>query len=135
MSGTGVVVPGDSLSVWTEAATRHTHKMEVNTFFQDQAVNLTATYKTLPSGLTHVDYAEVIVPGKELTVQVQNFNYERTMPPPAPKMAVHPKPSSASSSSLETVERKLKDLKMLFDKGLITQSDYDAKKAQLLEGL
>jgi hypothetical protein len=135
MSGTGVVVPGDSLSVWTEAATRHTHKMEVNTFFQNQAVNLTATYKTLPSGLTHVDYAEVIVPGKELTVQVQNFNYERTMPPPAPKMAVHPKPSSASSSSLETVERKLKDLKMLFDKGLITQSDYDTKKAQLLEGL
>jgi hypothetical protein len=33
------------------------------------------------------------------------------------------------------VERKLKDLKVLFDKGLITQSDYDAKKAQLLEGL
>jgi len=135
MSGTGVVVPGDSLSVWTEAATRHTHKIQVNTFFQNETVNLTATFKTLRSGLTHVDYAEVIVPGKELTVQVQNFNYDRTMPPPAPKMAVPPNSSSVSSSSLETVERKLKDLKALFDKGLITQSDYDAKKAQLLEGL
>ena len=91
MNGTSVVVPGDSLSVWTDAATRHTHKIQVDTFFQGQAVNLTATYKTLPSGLTHVDYAEVIVPGKELSVQVQNFNYDRTMPPPAPKMAVHHK--------------------------------------------
>jgi hypothetical protein len=77
----------------------------------------------------------VVLPGKELTVQVRNFNYDRTIPPPAPKMAVHPKPSSVSSSSLETVERKLKDLKVLYDKGLISQSDYDAKKAQLLEGL
>jgi hypothetical protein len=33
------------------------------------------------------------------------------------------------------VERKLRDLKALFDQGLITQSDYDAKKAQILEGL
>jgi hypothetical protein len=135
MSGNNVVVPGDSLSVWTEAATRHTHKIQVNTFFQGDAVNLTATFKTLRTGLTHVAYAEVIVPDKELTVQVQNFNYERDMPPPAPTMAAPEKPSSPSSASLETVERKLKDLKVLFDKGLITQSDYDAKKAQLLEGL
>jgi hypothetical protein len=135
MSGTGVVVPGDRLSVWTEAATRHTHKIAVNTFFQGDAVNLTATFKTLRTGLTHVAYAEAIVPDKELTVQVQNFNYDRDMLPPAPTMAAPEKPSSPSSASLETVERKLKDLKVLFDKGLITQSDYDAKKAQLLEGL
>jgi hypothetical protein len=135
MSGTSVVVPGDSLSVWTEAATRHTHKIQVNTFFQGEAVNLTATFKTLRRGLTHVDYAEVVVPGKNMSVQVQNFNYDRTMPPPAPKIAEHKKPSTAASASLQTVERKLRDLKALFDQGLITQSDYDAKKAQILEGL
>jgi len=135
MSGTSVVVPGDSLSVWTEAATRHTHKIQVDTFFQVDAVNLTATFKTLRRGLTHVDYAEVIVPGKNMSVQVQNFNYDRTMPPPAPKIAEHKKPSTAASPSLQTVERKLRDLKALFDQGLITQSDYDAKKAQILQGL
>jgi len=135
MSGTGVVVPGDSLSVWTEAATRHTHKIQVNTFFQGEAVNLTATFKTLRTGLTHVGFAEVTVPGKNLSVQVQNSDYDRIMPPPAPKVSEDKKPASPSSSSLETVERKLRDLKALFDKGLITQSDYDAKKAQLLEGL
>jgi hypothetical protein len=135
MSGTSVVVPGDSLSVWTEAATRHTHKIQVDTFFQGDAVNLTATFKTLRRGLTHVDYAEVIVPGKNMSVQVQNFNYDRTMPPPLPKIAEHKKPSTAASPSLQTVERKLRDLKALFDQGLITQSDYDAKKAQILQGL
>jgi len=36
---------------------------------------------------------------------------------------------------LQTVEQKLKDLKSLLDQGLITQSDYDAKKAQILETL
>jgi len=135
MSGTSVVVPGDSLSVWTEAATRHTHKIQVHTFFQGDAVNLTATFKTLRRGLTHVDYAEVLVPGKNLSVQLQNFNYDRTMPPPVPKIAQHTQPATAASPSLQTVERKLRDLKALFDQGLITQSDYDSKKAQLLQGL
>jgi len=135
MSGTSVVVPGDSLSIWTDASTRKTRKMQVNTFFQGDAVNLTATFKTLRRGLTHVDYAEVVAPGKNMSVQVQNFNYNRTMPPPAPQMVQHKQASTKASPSLQTAERKLRDLKILFDKGLITQSDYDAKKAQILEGL
>ena len=135
MNGSSVVVPGDSLSVWTEAATRHTHKIQVNTFFQGDGVNLTATFKTLRRGLTHVDYAEVVVPAKNMSVQVQNFNYDRTMPPPAPKIVQHKQSPRAASPSFQTVERELRDLKELLDKGLITQSDYDDKKAQILEGL
>jgi hypothetical protein len=134
MSGSSVVVPGDSLSVWTEAATRHTSKIQVNTFYQGNGVNLTATFKTLRSGLTHVNYAEVIVPDKQLTVQVQNFDYSRIMPQSSPQMAEQQRPAPAAKS-LQTVERKLRDLKVLLDQGLITQSDYDAKKAQILQGL
>ena len=135
MNGSSVVVPGDSLSIWTEASTRKTSKIQVDTFFQGDAVNLTATFKTLRSGLTHVNYAEVIVPAKNLSVQVQNFDYERTAPPPAPQIAGQMNPSTGGSPSLKTVERELRDLKILFDKGLITKSEYDAKKAQILEGL
>jgi len=40
-------------------------------------VNLTATFKTLASGLNHVAFAEVSVPAKQLSVQVQNFDYNR----------------------------------------------------------
>jgi outer membrane protein TolC len=36
---------------------------------------------------------------------------------------------------LQSVEQTLKDLKSLLDQGLITQIDYDAKKAQILEKL
>jgi competence protein ComGC len=135
MRGSSVVVPGDSLSIWTAASTRKTRKMQVRTFFQDDAVNLTATFNTLRSGLTHVNYAEVIVPGKNLSVQVQNFNYERTMPPPVPPAAQYNQPAASGASSLQTMERKLRDLKDLFEQGLITQSEYDAKKAQVLKGL
>jgi hypothetical protein len=135
MNGASVVVPGDSLSIWTDAASRQTRKIQVDTFFQGEAVNLTATFKTLPSGLTHVNYAEVIVPAKNLSIQVQNFDYDRSMPPPAPQIAGQKNPSAVGSSSLQTVERKLRDLKVLFEQGLITQSEYDAKKAQILEGL
>jgi hypothetical protein len=132
MNGASVVVPGDSLSIWTDAATRKTHKIQVDTFFQGDAVNLTATFKTLRSGLTHVSYAEVVVPVENLSIQVQNFDYDRTIPPPA---QVAKQSSAGGSSSFQTVERKLRDLKMLFDQGLISKSEYDAKKAQLLEGL
>ena len=38
-------------------------------------MNLTGTFKTLPTGLNHVAYAEVTVPAKQLSVQVQNFDY------------------------------------------------------------
>jgi hypothetical protein len=133
MNGASVVVPGDSLSIWTDASTRKTHKIQVDTFFQGQGVNLTATFKTLQSGLTHVNYAEVMVPAKNLSIQVQNFDYDRTLPPP--QIAEHKSPTVEGSSSLQTVERKLRDLKVLFDKGLITQSEYDSKKSQILEGL
>ena len=37
--------------------------------------------------------------------------------------------------SLQVTEQKLKDLKALFDQGLISKSEYDAKKQQLLQGL
>ena len=49
----------------------------MSTTFQGDPVNLTATFKTLPTGLNHVAYAEVTVPAKQLSVQVQNFDYNR----------------------------------------------------------
>jgi hypothetical protein len=46
-----------------------------------------------------------------------------------------PPPASAAAPSLQTIEQKLKDLKSLLGQGLITQTDYEAKKAQLLQSL
>jgi hypothetical protein len=77
MTGGNVVSPGDTLSLWTDARTHKTHKIQVATIFQGDTVNLTATFHTLPSGLNHMAYAEVTVPAKQISVQVQNFNYNK----------------------------------------------------------
>ncbi len=149
MTGQNVVVVGDTLSIATDAATRKTRGMQISTFFQGDPVELTSTFKTLISGLTYVAYAEVTIPTKAMSVQVQNFDYNRTMQTPAPQVTgqqlptptvVAPSPPAAAPSppgtpSLQTIEQKLKDLKALFDQGLISQNDYDAKKAQILQGL
>jgi len=77
MTGHNVVSPGDTLSVWTDARTRKTRRLLVNGFYQGDIVTVTATFNTLPSGLTYMAYADVSIPAKQMTVQVQNFDYSR----------------------------------------------------------
>ena len=77
MTGHNVVSPGDTLSSWTDARTRKTRRLLVNGFYQGDIVTVTATFNTLPSGLTYMAYANVSVPAKQMTVQVQNFDYQR----------------------------------------------------------
>ncbi len=77
MTGNNVVSPGDSLTLWVNAYTRHLTRIQVNTTFQGDPVQLNATFSTLPSGLNYMAFAEATVPAKQLSVQVQNFNYTR----------------------------------------------------------
>jgi hypothetical protein len=77
VTGRNVVMPGDTFSLWVNPRTRHAQKAQVSTTFQGDTVDLTATFKTLASGLNHVAYAELTVPTKQLGVQVQNFDYNR----------------------------------------------------------
>lgn len=77
MTGSNIVLPGDTLTIWTDLRTRRISKIQVATFFQGDFAQLTATFNTLPSGLNYVAYSEAIVPAKQLSVQVQNFNYSR----------------------------------------------------------
>jgi hypothetical protein len=78
---------------------------------------------------------QVIVPQKQMTVQVQNFDYSRIMPALMAQMANPKQSPSTASSSFQTVEKELRDLKALLDQGLISQSDYDEKKAEILKGM
>jgi hypothetical protein len=78
-TGNGVVVPGDSMTVSADMASRQTRRITVNTFFQGDAVELTATFKTLAAGgLVYTAFAEVTVPAKQMNLQVQNFDYQRS---------------------------------------------------------
>jgi hypothetical protein len=77
MTGHNVVTPGDTLSIWTNARTRKTQRVLVNGFYKGDIVTLTGTFNTLPSGLNYMAFAEVTVPAKQMTLQVQNFDYQR----------------------------------------------------------
>jgi len=77
VSGQNVVQPGDSLTIYLDAATKKTQRVVVNTAFKGNPVNLTATFASLPSGLNYPAYAEVLVPSKGYDVKVQNFNYQQ----------------------------------------------------------
>jgi len=77
MTGNSVVVPGDTFTVWTDASTNQTRRMQIATTYQGDAVNVTATFKTLPSKLNYVAWAEATVPAKQMNVQVSNFDYNR----------------------------------------------------------
>ena len=74
-AGSSVVVPGDTLTIWTVAATRQTARVSVNTIYQGQAVQMTDTFRTLPSGLNYMNYATVDVPSQQLQMLVQNFDF------------------------------------------------------------
>jgi hypothetical protein len=77
MTGNSVAVPGDTFTVWTDAKTNQTRRMQIATTYQGDAVNVTATFKTLPSKLNYVAWAEATVPAKQMNVQVSNFDYNR----------------------------------------------------------
>lgn len=113
MTGHGVVIPGDTFSVWSDARSRQTRKVVVASTFQGDLVNLTATFQTLASKLTYVSFAEVTVPAKQINLKVQNYDFLRPEPvmasappppPPAPKpMAPPPAPHTTGSVPIGTV--------------------------------
>ena len=147
MSGSSVIASGDNMSVWTDARSRQTRKVQVNTFYQGDAVELTATFKTLRSGLTYAAYAEVTVPAKQLSVQVQNYDYNRTMAQPSPQ-ATKQKPSAPAAgasapapaappvtNTQAAAMAKLKELKSLQKQGLISEAQYQAESQKILNQL
>lgn len=78
MSGSDVVVPGDTLSIWVNASTHEMRKAQITTTYEGDEANATGTFKTLAaSGLTFMSMAEVEVPAKKMTLQVHNFDYEQ----------------------------------------------------------
>ena len=78
VTGRNVVMPGDTFSMWVDPRKPgHGPKVQVSTSFDGDSVVLTAMFTTLPSGLNHVAYAEVTVPGRQISLRVHNFDFTR----------------------------------------------------------
>ncbi len=75
LTGGSVVIPGDTVSLWVNAPTRQTRRLKVMTFYQGDEVSVSATFKTLNTGLTYLSFGQIDVPDKGLSLQLQNFDY------------------------------------------------------------
>jgi hypothetical protein len=78
MSGGNVVAPGDTLTISVNPWTKSVRRMQVTTTFQGDAAQLDATFDNVPNGPNYAAFAEITVPAKNLSVQVQNYNFSRT---------------------------------------------------------
>jgi len=77
LTGSNVVLPGDSVTFWIEAATRNISKVAVTTTFDGDPVMVTASFRTLSRGLNHLEFGEVDVDAKEMKLQLHNFDYNQ----------------------------------------------------------
>jgi len=58
MSGSNVVNPGDTFYLAVNPTTFQTRRIQVSTTYQGDPVTVTATFATLPSGLTYPQYVD-----------------------------------------------------------------------------
>ncbi len=75
LTGMGVIVPGDTLTLTVNAASLQTVRMSVVTTFKNDQVTITTTFKTLANGLNYPAYVQISVPDKNMTVLIQNYDY------------------------------------------------------------
>jgi hypothetical protein len=75
ITGNSVVKPGDTMTMTIYAPTRQARSITVTTFVDQDQVNVSATFKTLANGLNYVGYGQADVPAKNLSLQVQNYDY------------------------------------------------------------
>lgn len=74
-TGKNVVQPNDQMKWWIDDLLYSTSKTEVVTTFDGDEIHFTATFITLRNGLNYMGYAEVLIPAKNLTLQIQNYDY------------------------------------------------------------
>lgn len=74
-SRSDVIVPGDKLNWFVNVNGYSTSRIEVLTKFEGDEVSFTAVFVTLPNGLNYMSYAEALVPAKNITLQIQKYDY------------------------------------------------------------
>ena len=74
-TGNNVVEQGDKLTWWVDLANYSSSKIEVSTVFEGDSITFTATFNTLKEGLNYIAYAQALIPRKELTLQVQYYDF------------------------------------------------------------
>lgn len=62
--------------VWVDANTRRQRRIEIHSSFEAKPVRIVTEFQDLPHGPTYMARSVVDYPGEELTLTVENFEYE-----------------------------------------------------------
>jgi hypothetical protein len=78
VSGNDILVKGDQVLWWIDSRNFALSKVSISTEFEGEKVEFSASYKYLLTGLNYLAFAEILVPGKDIIVQLHNYDYART---------------------------------------------------------
>jgi hypothetical protein len=76
LESANVLQPGDSMIVWVDANTRRQRRIEINASYDAKPVRIVTEFRDLPNGPTYLARSIVDYPHEELTLTVENFDYE-----------------------------------------------------------
>jgi len=71
-----VLQSGDSMVVWLDANTRRQRRIEINSSFDAKPVRIVTEFKDIANGPTYMARSVVDYPHEELTLTIENFEYE-----------------------------------------------------------
>ena len=74
-TGRNVEEEGDQMTWSVEDELYNTARIDVLTTFEGDAIRFTATFLRLRDGLNYMAYAEAHIPSKNITLQIQNYDY------------------------------------------------------------
>ena len=76
LEATDVLQAGDSMIIWVDANTRRQRRVEINSTFDAKPVRIVTEFRDLPGGPTYLARSVVDYPREELTLTMENFEYE-----------------------------------------------------------
>jgi len=76
LESTNVLQPGDSMTIWIDANTRRQRRVEINSSLDEKPVRIVTEFRDLPNGPTYMARSVVDYPREELTLTLENFDYE-----------------------------------------------------------
>lgn len=77
LEATDVLQANDSMIIWLDANTRRQRRIEINSSYDAKPVRIVSEFKDLPAGPTYMARSVVDYSREELTLTVENFDYNR----------------------------------------------------------
>jgi hypothetical protein len=75
VSGSNVVVPGDTCTLVFDAATLQPTSIQISTTFEGNPLTASGTFGTMANGLNRLQYASAQIPAKQLSALIHNYDF------------------------------------------------------------